>query len=270
MACLNFLLYEFDSYDQTEKANEMTTATDLAKLTEKVEGHIKLFTIVVSFGFVWLGVVSWVLWGIHGQLGNVEKAQANTPAQIVASLLNSPVTTVDEAQANLAAAASVLQSSKVGKVKPDSAKLRLISDKLEDDQNQYPGLPQVWATTGAFINYKFQALLPSATEISASVSSATCKRSGTMPGNFQFENCDISLEDVASQISGNKVNGQLVPIRFVHCILRYSGGNLPDEPLEIQNSLLIIQVTVVPPRKAIDAMRQLAQASVVEHITLNG
>jgi hypothetical protein len=75
---------------------------------------------------------------MNGSIHHVENAQANAPAQIVASLLNNPAATTSEAQANLAAASSVLQASKIGTSKPDLAKLKAISDKLLTDQEKYP------------------------------------------------------------------------------------------------------------------------------------
>lgn len=260
MACLNFPIYEPQSYDQTEKANEMTVATDLATLSAKVDGHIKLFTIVVGFGFVWLGVVSWALWGIHGQLGNVEHAQANTPAQIVASLLNAPASTPIETQANLAAAASVLQNTKVGKVKPDSAKLKVISDRLIESQNQYPDLPQVWATTAVFINYKSDALLANASQVLETASGHPCTKKLQREG-WILENCEISLEQVASQISGTKINGgEIAPFIFRHCVVEYHGGALPDGPITFENSVFRFSVDIVPSRRGSQTMSLLAQS----------
>ena len=239
-------------------------------LDERVTNHIKFFWVVVAFGFLWLGALTTLLIQTKSAVSGIALSQANVPAQIVASLLNNPVINQSEAQANLAAAASILKNTKIGKIKPDAAKLKAISDKLVDDQNQYPELPQVWKTPGVFINYKFQALLPSADKISRDAAGKTCHEHIIIPGTIGFENCEMNLEEVASRFSDNRVNGQLVPIKFVNCIVRYSGGALPDEPLEFQKSIMIFNITTVPPRKAIAAMRQLAQADTVYAFKIEG
>jgi hypothetical protein len=247
-----------------------TLARTVGKLEERVKNHITFFWSVAAFQFLCLGGLLWLSLQTRTTVNGIAKVEANAPAQIVASLLNSPVTTSSEAQANLAAAASVLQSAKIGKIKPDSAKLKAISDKLIDDQNQYPELPQVWATTGIFINYKFQALLPSAAEIAAKSGGKVCGTQVKIPGTIRFENCELNLEDVAARFINVKENGQHVPIQFINCVVRYSGGALPDAPMEFQNSVLTFRITVVPSRKAINAMRQFAQTETVDRITIQG
>lgn len=266
------VLYEFppvplESEENMASAAELTT--ELGKLEERVANHIKFFWVVVGFGFVWLGVLTGLLYQTKTSVNGIAKVEANTPAQIVAALLNNPVTTEHDAQENLAAAASVLQTAKIGKVRPDPEKLKAISDRLIDDQSQYPEMPQVWQTTGVFINYKFQVLLPSVSERTAAVGK-NCHQEASLPGAFHFEGCEVSLEDLASKYSHNTDNGKPVPFQFINCIVHYSGGALPDGPMEFSNSILVFQITAVPPRNATKAMQQLEQADVLDHITLQG
>jgi hypothetical protein len=269
MACLNFPLFTSEIRDENDMVQE-TLVTKVGKLEERVHNHITFFKWAFAGAFAWLAWITLLLFQTKSAVTNVAKTEANTPAQIVASLLNSPTATQSEAQANLAAAASVLQSSKIGKVKPDSTKLKAISDKLLDDQRQYPELPQVWQTTGVFINYKFQALLPSATAINEESAGKPCNEKFQVPGSIRFENCEINLEKVAADIHNVTSNGQHIPIRFANCVVHYSGGALPDAPMEFENSILTFHVEVVPPRNAINAMRQLAQANTLDHINIQG
>lgn len=131
-------------------------------------------------------------------------------------------------------------------------------------------MPQVWNTTGVFINYKFQALLPSAATVEANAAPKTCQFRGTIPGSFKFKNCNVSLEEVASRYTNVTYNGQHVPIEFVNCLVSYNGGGLPDAPMHFLNSVLTFHVDTVPPRNAISAMRQLAEADTVSDFTIKG
>jgi hypothetical protein len=259
----------------SEAGEEIDMAQDslgikVTRLEEKVQNHITFFWAVAAFQFLCLGGLLTLSLLTRSTVNGIAKVEANVPAQIVASLLNNPAATTSEAQANLAAASSVLQASKIGTSKPDAAKLKAISDKLLNDQEQYPELPQVWKTTGVFINYKFQALLPSAVEVEANAAAKTCKFSATIPGTIKFENCNVNLEEVAAHYINVRSNGQHVPIEFVSCLVRYNGGGLPDTPMHFINSILTFNVNIVPPRNAISAMRQLAQADTVSDFTIKG
>lgn len=270
MACLNSPLFLPEVCDEIDMANAAELTSRLDKLEERVANHIKFFWVALGAAILSVGGLALLILQTRSNVSGIATAQANAPAQIVTGLLNSPVSTQNDTEANLSAAASVLQTAKVGKVKPDAAKLRAISDKLIDDQRQYPEMPQVWATTGAFINYKFQALLATAVQVSASAAGKTCNLHVNLPGAIKYENCEVSLEDVASHFSNDTVNGEHVPIQFINCVVHYNGGGLPDAPMEFQNSILTFHVTVVPPRDAIDAMRQLAQAETFDRFKIKG
>ena len=269
IGCLAFPFPAVEEACEIDMTAESVT-TKVERLEERVGNHIHFFWSVAAFQFLCLGGLLWLTLQTRTTVNGIAKVEANAPARIVASLLNNPVAGPSEAQANLAAAASVLQTAKIGKVKPDPEKLKAISDKLIDDQKQYPEMPQVWQTTGVFINYKFQVLLPSADEINKSAAGKNCRQQVKIPGSFRFEHCEINLEDIAFNISNVTANGQHVPFQFINCIVHYSGGPLPDAPMEFSNSILILHITVVPPKSAIEVMRQLAQADTLNHITLQG
>jgi hypothetical protein len=173
------------------------------------------------------------------------------------------------AVASLDAAAAIFNTAKIGKTRPDAAKIKDVAEQLNHAQNTFPELPQVWSTTGAFIGYKFQALLPTAVKVREQAGNKTCKQSGIIPGSFRFENCEVSLEGLADQFQRDTQNGRLVPIELVNCIVRYSGGALPDAPIIFSNTLFIFEITVVPPRNAERLMRELAQTESIERVSFS-
>jgi hypothetical protein len=181
----------------------------------------------------------------------------------VASLLNSSVTTPSEAQANLAAAASVLQSSKIGKIKPDSSQLKAISDKLVEDQNQYPELPQVWETTGVFINYKSEALLPASLKPASMAYGMDCGNGGMniKNGVATFTNCEVSLDHL--------INGA-ISINFIHCIVHYHGGPISPAPMTFYGSIFRFDVIGLPPPRGIHVLRELAATESIGNVTISG
>ncbi len=63
-------------------------------------------------------------------------------------------------------------------------------------------------------------------------------------------------------------NNEHVPIEFVDCIVHYSGGALPDAPMEFEHSIIEFHVNIVPPQRAMDAMRQIAEADALDRITI--
>jgi hypothetical protein len=260
----------------------VTVAADLGILEEKVKNHIKLFSIVVGFGFIWLGAISLFLWQIHGQLGNVLQAQANAPAQIVASLLNSSPQTPAQTQTNLAAAASVLQTTKIGNTKPDSVNLKAISEKLVDDQNRYPELPQVWTTTGVFINYKSESLLADYNIILEHAKGKSCDdakvevkedgrfKKGSAHFTTNISDCETSLERMALGLPTMSVDGKLQPMIFINAIIHYQGGAIPTRELQFHNCIFQFDVPVVPPSLGQRMLQALISAPNQDSIDLNG
>jgi len=270
MACLNFPLCVLNECEENEMATNQDLTTRLDKLEERVANHITFFWGATALGFACMGALALLVYNTRSTVVQVAKAQANVPAQIVASLLSNPATTPSEAQANLAAAASVLKSTKVGKTKPDSVKLEAISDKLLDVQKQYPEMPQVWATTGAFINYKSEALLKNASQISETASPRPCTRAIGFQdgGGMTFTGCIISLEAAAGMMINVTFNGKPGRFIFKNCVVEYSGGALPDGPIIFENSVFRFSVNIVPTRRGTQTMLSIAKADNLNMITI--
>jgi hypothetical protein len=242
-------------------AAELTT--EVAKLTERVDNHIRFFWGVVATGFVCIGGLAMALYAINGHIGQVAKAQASIPAQTVDALLAKPATSEAEEADKLGAVSVILQSAKIRDVKPDTAVINRVSLKMSDAQQEYPALPQVWRATSAFITYKSQ------TEPAGAGVAAGAKCNMAIGGNgVSFTNCEVALEDVVNRTSGNTFNGQNAPYVFINCIVHYSGGLLPAARFVFRNSLFHFDVPTVPRREGMRALEQLTTADLSKEVDL--
>jgi hypothetical protein len=242
--------------------SRMTIATDLATLTERVANHIRFFWVVVGFGFAWLIVVSGFLWSIHGQLGNVQTAQANIPAQTVDALLAKPASSPSEMAQKLGAVSAVLQSAKIGSVKADPVLVSRISAKISAAQTAYPELPQVWEATGALIDYKSDVLSHTVGPIPGQQCDTVVEGS-----EVTYTNCEVFLElEVKNIVINNR--GKSGPHVFVNCLVHYGGGLLPPGPLLFSNSVFRFNVPIVPSPQGQRAMQQLTTADLSKEVDL--
>jgi hypothetical protein len=245
---------------------DMATAAELtttvATLAERVTNHIRFFWVVVTFSFTWLGVITGLLIQTKGTIDHVAQSQANTPAQIVASLLNKPAASRDELVANLNAVSTILQASKPTLKRPDPSVVKNVAAKLSDVQQQYPDLPQVWQSTGAFINYKSVAL-------TTAFASTGCTEALRDSG-WVLSNCEVHLEDLIEGTGSGVVNGVPVSFVFINCIVRYKGGPLRGpRRLTFINCDFRFNITTIPPREGMRALRQLTMASTDSPIELS-
>jgi len=238
--------------DNDDMATAAELTTKVATLEERVANNIILFRVVVGFGFVWLAAITWLLIQIKGTVDHLAQAQASVPVQVVGRLLGNSAASKAEIAANLNAAATILQTSKVGPSKPDSSALRTVSAKLSEIQQEYPDLLQVWQATGAFISYRSSARK---TPIDTKQCTNTVQKEGMV-----IANCEVALEDLARHVSGNTLNGLPLPFTFVNCIVHYRGGSIPAKRLTFINCVFRFDVTSQPPREGVLAMRQLTTA----------
>jgi hypothetical protein len=205
----------------------------------------------------------------RSSVNTIAQTEANAPAQIVSSILSRQPSSPAEAVASLDAASAILSTAKVGKTRPDAAKLKNLAEQLTNVQNAFPDLPQVWNTTGAFIGYKSQALLPTAARIRDQVGESGCKAGGKLPGTWRFENCEVSLEDLARRFQRDKQGNRPIPFELINRVVHYSGGALPDAPIVFRNSLFIFEIKVVPPGNAERLMNVLAQTDHIEQVSFS-
>lgn len=241
---------------ETSQTETFDMAITIATLEERVTNHIKFFWVVVGFGFVWLSVLSALIYRTNDSVNRVEKAQVDAPAKIVAKILSESETSNAATVANLNAVVTILQSSKVGQVRPDVSVLRTVSSKLSDVQGKHPDLPQVWQATGAFINYKSDVLLPASSTTLTSAKNVRCEQKLTQAG-WVFSNCETTLEELAQAIQGTVVNGLPAPFTFLHCIVHYKGGAIPAKRMIFLDCVFRFQVLAVPPPEGMVAMTQL-------------
>jgi hypothetical protein len=156
---------------------------------------------------------------------------------------------------------AVLQNvSEAMKSKPTAAELNNIAVQLSEAQKSFAAFPAVWQTTGGFINYKANFLVPSAPAIQAKATGVPCQRSLGGEGEV-FRNCEINLESVDIHTVNVIINGR--PVAFINCLVHYHGGQLQTKgPIIFQNSVLRFDVSSVPPPAGINVMKQLTLAMV--------
>jgi hypothetical protein len=241
----------------------------LGVLEEKVTNHIKFFWVVVGAGFLWLGALSTFYVLTNRNLSNVAQLQADAPSRVVISLLGQ-TSSREEAETRLSAAASVIQSAKVGSVRPDAEALKSVSDKLATAQGQYPELPQVWEATAAFVTYKSEVSLPPNSKIEQLAKGRSCTATVTIDSGLVYKDCEVSLEDAARQFGHNLYNGKQVPFVFENSIVHYYGGEIPKGPMRFLGCLLIFDVPNVPPPNALAALRTLTAANLSEAVEISG
>ena len=126
---------DFPAIEPPSEIETLEMAITVATLEERVNSHIKFFWLVVGFGFVWLSSLTGLMLQTNSSVNRVEKAQVDAPVRIVAKLLSEPETSPAETASKLNAVSAILQTSKIGKVRPDPAALNVFSSKLASIKN---------------------------------------------------------------------------------------------------------------------------------------
>jgi hypothetical protein len=153
-----------------------------------------------------------------------------------------------------------LTRTEIGNVKPSPEALKDLSSELQNVQENYPDLPSVWQTTGQFINYKSTALLPASAESSVNSARTLDCRGGsieTFRGIAFVKKCTLTLENAVA--ADNVV--------FENCVIRYKGGPIPIKHAEFKDCIFQFDITNVPSREALIAIKQIT-ASVSQDFKL--
>lgn len=243
-----------------EEYEDMAGITErVGVLEERVVNHIRFFWVVVAFGFLWLAALTGLLLQTKSAVRDLAQNQSNAPAQVAAAILSN-VKTREEAVKGMTAVSSIIKSAQAEKHKASAASLQPVAEKLSLISDEFPDVPQVWQATSDFINYKSDALIVNADGIYARAAGKQCGMIVRLPGTVDFHDCEASLEDIASHISGMRSNGQLSPFVFTNCVVHYHGGILPDSPLIFRNSVFVFDVPTIPPPSGEHLMQEIAQA----------
>ena len=239
-----------------EMAEEKLT---VAQLGERVNNYKWIFSILVSvgfsIGFIWMGFISRSLYDLNGTMGRVERAQADAPLKIVASILGKPSTSPSEVSDRLDAVSTILKSAQIMRVRPDGQVLAKANSEISIAQNKYPDLPATWRASASFINYK-SATLITPPGITPTARTTPCQRK-LGPSAFVLTDCAVDLENLLSNNSGNTINGKETPFTFVRCVVNYHGGRIPATRMVFSNSIFQFQIDHVPDLSGMLAMRQM-------------
>ncbi|HTU50065.1 MAG TPA: hypothetical protein VMF56_05685 [Acidobacteriaceae bacterium] len=239
-----------------DKLDERVSSLD--RLEERVSNHIRFFWAIAAAGFVCMGALAALVYNTRSNVSQVAKAQIGAPAQIATALLRSPNKTPEQAATSLAAVNAVLKTAPSEKHRLSPSALTPVSDRLASLARTYPELPQVWQTTGTFIQYKSEVIVPDAAHISQVAQNQTC--SMKVRTTILFSNCQISLEEVARNYQNLAINGHPATYQFVNCIVIYNGGELPGGPIIFQDCLFRFDVQKVPSPHGQSIMMLLASS----------
>ncbi len=233
-----------------------TPMATVALLEERVTNHIKFFWTTVAVGFAWLAALSAFIYNMNTTITRVERAKADEPFKILAMILDKHPSSPEEVASTLGVIPVVLKSAQIMRSKPSAEAILKAGTEIVNAQDEYADLPATWIASSAFINYKSIALLGDAPRVSPPAT-AGCTRTFGAEG-WVFAGCEISLEDIASKIQGNKVNGAEAPFTFRRCIVHYRGGPIPAKRLLFVDSVLRFKVETKPDPSGVIALRELA------------
>lgn len=162
-----------------------------------------------------------------------------------------------QAKVQLDPISSSIQLAKSTKATP--AQIQQIASKLSPIQDDFADVPAVWQTTAEFINYKYEALIPDSHQIRNLALNVNCTHRGELEflnGVATFKNCELTLD--------NHLVGGAREIRFINCIIRYSGGPVPESAMSFERCLFQFNVPIVPPRRGQKTMQILADSATTE------
>jgi len=239
-------------------AQELTST--ISTLTERVTNHISAGKWVAGVFGAWLVGLSIAIYHINGTISDVARLQADSTSKVVGELLaHPPSTPKGDVSDELKAASVILAKAKIGKQKPDIAVVKNVANRLIGDQTEYPDLPQVWKTTGDFINYKYEAYLQD--HVKADIQGAyslSCESIANTRVGYVFNHCNVDLEAIA----GDR-------FIFYKCVLRYRGGAISIKHMDFVDCVFDVNVNAVPPIQGTRMMRQLAEANDTSKVSVS-
>jgi len=241
-------------YNQVlDMANATELTTTVGTLTERVNNHISVGKWLVVVAGFWLVGLSVTLYHINGTISDLARLQADSTPRVVSELLAHPAATSRTDVADeLKAASVILNKAKIGRQRPDTFVVQTVATRLLDDQGEYPDMPEVWRTTGDFINYKFAAYLEDSVkdEIKGAYS-LSCKDISSGRAGVVFNQCNLDLEGIATGASS---------ATFYKCVVRYRGGPVRIKEMHFLDCVFDVNLTEVPTTDGKIVMKQLARA----------
>jgi hypothetical protein len=146
----------------------------------------------------------------------------------------------------------ILSKAKTGKQKPDQSVVQNVARRLLGDQEEFADMPEVWKTTGDFINYKFAAYLSASFKPDLGKALSFDCESINPRGALGtvFEGCNLDLEGIAAPSA-----------IFSKCVIRYHGGPIKIREMRFLNCVFDVRISTVPSTQGVVFMKQLARAS---------
>lgn len=234
---------------------EVPEKTTVAVLEERLYSHEVQFRSVVGVAIAWLAALSLAMYNMNGTLGRVEIAQADAPEKTVAAVLARSQGSRSEMAGGLAAAATILKTTKPPTVNPQSGVIKDVIVEIVKAQTTYPDLPETWQATTAFVNYKSTATLPTTVEAALHrAAQLDCSGNGRMTtsgGTVIISGCALDLEHA---VKADKV-------LFVDSVIRYHGGQIPVTHATFRNCVFEFDISGEPSAAAKTLLSQLTSAT---------
>jgi hypothetical protein len=182
-------------------ANVAGTSEKLAALQERVDGHIKFFWIVVSFGFIWLGALTALIWQTHSSVKQLSENLSTIGSQVATAQLTTIKTAVETAQATK----QILPTSQLVDYR------RLLTEK-QISSGEY------WTTVAAIINYQSFVNQQTGQAPNPAEVAKPCPTVGPLARDNSYSN--VSVSNCIIDLDNESFDGAV----FKDSIVRYHGG----------------------------------------------
>jgi hypothetical protein len=222
--------------------------------------------------FLWLSILTGLLWTIHGQLA--EGGNANLVTE-----LKSPKSP-EQLQANLTTVTAQIQTARLQGKHPDEKKLMALSGALSQVIEKTPEIPEAWQTTAVLIDYRTAPAKPvSSDECGDSPTVIALEGAAPTPSfGLSYKNCTLVLDNAKgilnSKIYANMHNGNdhapYITIFLENVRVIYNGGALPPVgAISFSNCIFDLQMYVKPPETAQRLIQALLSAPNINNIKVS-
>jgi hypothetical protein len=218
-----------------------------------------------------MALTGWCLHDLHQldvKVGEIQqRLKDGGLGQIVASLVSNPLGDQIQAEKSLGVAATILKSVKTGATPAEHDDIKTIAKGISNAQMNFPGVPQVWEASAAFISYRSRTTESAKTLIDRAADKKNCSYSWGKPSPSAevFKNCEVSLEEVAGHFKDVKISTvpaspqktSPMPHIFYDSVIHYHGGDLPDGPMYFYNCIFLFDVQDVPSGRGAQTLEAL-------------
>jgi hypothetical protein len=232
----------------SDMANAAELTTQVARLEERVANHIKFFWGAVAAGFLWLSLLSLLLYHINDTANRIATNQATdiNALSIRENLTEYAIAKPDDLKNDLPKVDSNLQAARKHKVKVAPPVLSNLQAKLSAME---PSTAEYWPVAAQFISYRSQVNIGTAFQTLSRPDMPNCTDNPPTPMEYHmtaeeekslkdsarpnpnqfipalYENCRFVLDspEEAARVPYAR-DGRAFFIKFKNCQIIYNGG----------------------------------------------